>query len=108
MGSSRAASWVVAVLSQLGIVGTVLIAWLVGVLLKDMVSSKDVYPDTKTLALASGARASVLASLAAAAVSGGSADPGLIFFIALAIVTVTRRQATMVEPREARLRHSVR
>jgi hypothetical protein len=108
MGSSRAASWVIAVLSQLGIAGAALIASLVGVLLKDMVSSKAVFPDRKTLALVSGARASVLASLAAAAVSGGSADPGLLFFIALAVVTVARHPVTAVHPRDNRLRHSLR
>jgi hypothetical protein len=92
MGSSRAASWVIATLSQLGVIGTFLVACLVGVLLWDMVSSKTVYPDKETLALVSAARASVLASLATAGVSGGSADPGLLFFIALAMVAVYRKR----------------
>ncbi len=92
LGSSRAASWVIAVLSQLGVIGTLLFACLVGVLLRDLVSPKLISRDRETLALVSGARAAALASLAAASVSGGSADPGLLFFIALAAVVVIRRR----------------
>jgi len=104
MGSSRAASWVVATISQLGTIGTLLMACLVGVLLRDMVSPKSVYPDMETLALASSARACVLASLAAAGVSGGSADPGLLFFIALAVVVASRKRQFVRHPESQSLR----
>jgi hypothetical protein len=91
LGSSRASSWLVAVLSQLGIPGTLLMASLVGVLLRDMIAAKPQHVDRRTLALVSGARASALASLAGASVSGAFADPGLLFFISLAVVDACRR-----------------
>jgi hypothetical protein len=93
LGSSRAASWVVAVLSQLGSVGALLMATLVGVLLWDLIAGKPGDDDRTSLALVRGARACVLASLAGASVSSGFADPGLQFFIALAIVVVYRKRA---------------
>ncbi len=91
LGSSRAASWLVAVISQLGLIGAVLIAGLVGVLIADAASPQPSHLDRETLALVSGVRAGALASLAGASVSSGFADPGLLFFIALAIVCVYRR-----------------
>jgi hypothetical protein len=91
LGSSRASSWLVAVLSQLGIPGTLLIAALVGVLVRDMMAAGPQHVDGQTLALVSGARASALASLAGASVSSGSADPGLLFFFALAVVGAWRK-----------------
>lgn len=91
LGSSRASSWLVAVISQLGVAGTLLMAALVGVLLRDLALPKPRAVDRRTLALTSGARAAALASLAAASVSNGSADPGLIFFIALAVVGARRK-----------------
>jgi len=101
LGSSRASSWVVAVISQLGVIGALLMATLVAVFLWDMVAPKSKNADRETLALVSGARSSVLASLAAASVSSGFADPGLIFFIALALVVVYRKGAAMPIPRSA-------
>lgn len=94
LGSSRASSWIVAVLSQLGVIGGLMLASLVGVLLWDMVSPRRDLGDKETLALVSGARACVLASLAGASIASGFADPGLLFFIALAIVVVHRKPAT--------------
>jgi hypothetical protein len=91
LGSSRAASWLVAVVSQLGVAGALLLAALVGVLLRDMAYPKPRHVDQQTLALVSGARAAALASLAAGSVSSGYADPGLIFFIALAVVCACRK-----------------
>jgi hypothetical protein len=92
LGSSRAASWIVAVVSQLGVIGALLMASLVAVLLWDMVAPKPKDADRKSLALVCGARACVLASLAGASVSSGFADPGLQFFIALAVVVVYRKR----------------
>jgi hypothetical protein len=103
LGSSRASSWPVAVVSQLGIVGALLMAALVGVLVRDMVLPKAQGLDRRTLALVSGARAAALAGLAAASVSSGFADPGLVFFIALAVVGACRKGelAASAERRQA-------
>jgi hypothetical protein len=91
LGSSRASAWPVAVVSQLGIVGALLMSALVGVLLRDLVSPQPRGVDQQTLALVAGARAAALASLAADCVSGGAAYPGLIFFIAVAVVGACRK-----------------
>jgi hypothetical protein len=91
LGSSRAASWIVATLSQLGVVGGILMAGLVCVFLRDLVAPKPRYATSDATALASSARATALASLAAASVSSGSADPGLLFFISLGIVVAYRK-----------------
>jgi hypothetical protein len=91
LGSSRASGWPVAVLSQLGIVGALLITALVVVLLHDLAAPKPRGLDRKTQALVSGVRSAALAGLAGASVSGGFADPGLIFFIALAVVGASRK-----------------
>jgi hypothetical protein len=90
LGSSRASSWAVAVIAQLGIIGTLLMAVLVAVLLHDMAAPKPQGVDRKILALTSGVRAAALAGLAAGSVSAGYADPGLIFFVALAVVGACR------------------
>lgn len=91
LGSSRASSWIIAVLSQLGVIGSMLMAALVGALLWDMFAAKRRDTDPRHLALACGLRSCVLASLAGASVSSGFADPGLQFFIALAVVAVFRK-----------------
>ena len=94
LGSSRASSWIVSFLSQLGVIGSVMMVFLVAVLVWDMVSSKRALANKSTWALASAVRSSALASLAGASFSSGSADPGLLFFIALAIVVVHRKPST--------------
>lgn len=103
LGSSRASSWVVAVLSQLGAIGALMMASLVGMLLWDMISSKRANIDRETSALIAGARSSVLASLAGASVASGFADPGLVFFIALAIVVVHRKRPSLDSARRPSL-----
>jgi hypothetical protein len=91
LGSGRAASWLVAVVSQLGVAGALLMAALVGVLILDLALPRPQGLDRETFALVSGARAAALASLAAASVSSGFADPGPIFFVALAVVGACRK-----------------
>jgi hypothetical protein len=93
LGSSRASSWAIAVLSQLGVVGAALMALLVGVLVWDLFFPKGDEADVSFTALAAGARAATLAALCAATIAGGSADPGPPFFVALAIVAVRRSGA---------------
>jgi hypothetical protein len=93
LGSSRTSSWVIAVLSQLGVIGALAVASLLGVLLKDLISPRREGVSDETLALVSGARSCVLASLAGASVASGFADPGLLFFVALAMVVTHRKDA---------------
>lgn len=92
MGSSRASSWPIAVVSQLGVVGAVILAGLLGLLLTGL-GKLAPHVDPRTRAIVSSARACSLAALLTASISGGSADPGIIFFVALAVVATARAQA---------------
>lgn len=91
MGSSRSSSWVISVFSQLGIIGALMIGALVAFLVTGM-NGLDGTLDKKSIALAKSARASALASLLTSSISGGSANPGVIFFIALALAIICRER----------------
>jgi hypothetical protein len=89
-GSSRTSSWVIAVLSQIGLVGAVMMAALVAEFFRKIQPAGPTQADIEMSALAASARASALAGLAAASVAGGTADPGLVFFVSLAVVLAWR------------------
>lgn len=89
MGSSRASSWPVAVLSQLGLVGTILMALLLAVTVRGLGSLEWRAPP-RTVAIVASVRAAALASLVAASMINGTPDPGLPFVIALVAITAVR------------------
>jgi len=91
-GSSRASSWPIAVLSQLGLFGSLMMAILLGVLVSGMGRMRK-WVDPETDAVVTSVRNASLAGIIASSVSGGSADPGILFFIALAVVSATRVRA---------------
>nr|WP_246548449.1 O-antigen ligase family protein [Ancylobacter oerskovii] len=91
LGSSRSSSWVIAVLSQLGLIGSVLLGLLVGLIAWP--GRRRAWGDPpvgsqarRVIALHDGVRAAALTLLLAATIGGGSADPGVLFFISLATV----------------------
>ncbi|WP_172352163.1 hypothetical protein [Mesorhizobium sp. NZP2298] len=91
-GSSRASSWPIAVLSQLGFFGSLMLAMLLGVLTRGLSGVQQwVAPETAAVALS--IRNAAFAGIIANSVSGGSADPGPLFFIAIAVVSATRVSA---------------
>jgi hypothetical protein len=92
LGSSRASSWPIAVISQLGLIGALLMATLLFVLLRGM-GTLERYIDPETAAVVASVRASALAIVAAASLTGGSADPGMVFFIAIAVISSARATA---------------
>ena len=92
LGSSRASSWPIAVLSQLGVIGMLSLVTLVVVLARGM-GKLGVWVDPETNAIVSSVRASALASLVSGSLVSGSADPGMIFFISLAVVIACRTRA---------------
>lgn len=91
-GSSRASSWPIAVLSQLGVFGSLMMAILVGVLVSGIGRLRE-WVDPETEAVVTSVRNASLAGIIASSLSGGSADPGILFFIALAVVSATRVRA---------------
>ncbi|MDJ1157095.1 hypothetical protein QNA08_02435 [Chelatococcus sp. SYSU_G07232] len=91
-GSSRASSWPVAVLSQLGFIGSLMVVTLLAVLCRRIQRPVAASVDPAVVALHDSVRACALVTLLAATISGGSADPGLLFFIALAVVLACREK----------------
>ncbi|TPI81973.1 hypothetical protein [Mesorhizobium sp. B2-8-9] len=88
-GSSRASSWPIAVLSQLGFFGSLMMAMLLVTLARGLSGVRQwVAPETD--AVVASIRNASFAGIIANSVSGGSADPGILFFIALAVVSATR------------------
>lgn len=85
LGSSRASSWIVAVISQLGLIGSLLLAAMTYQIISKRWVRMSANGDEETQAIARSLRSAVLASLVAATVAGGGADPGLLFFIGLAV-----------------------
>lgn len=90
-GSSRASSWVIAVLSQLGVVGSAMMGVLLVVVARGAGEFKG-WIDPETEAVTASVKACALTGLVAASLVSGSADPGMVFFIALAVVCVARTQ----------------
>jgi len=89
-GSSRASSWAVAVLSQTGMVGSLLFAILLLRFVRPLRLRRG--DDVGLVAFYRGARACGLAGIVAVSVSGGNADPGLLFFLSLAVCSACWRR----------------
>lgn len=96
-GSSRASNWFVAVLSQLGLVGALLQLALLIPFFKRVAQPPRSSPTFEVYVLHESLRACALATMVAGAVAGGSADPGLLFFVALAGLLAC--QATLARER---------
>jgi len=88
-GSSRASSWVIAVLSQTGVVGTAMMAILLFRVTAGVGRAGEVL-DPAAQATIAGVRAAALASIFAASIISNSADPGILFFIAFAVICSAR------------------
>ncbi len=94
MGSSRTSSWLVASLAQFGFLGFGLLLVLVGILLRGLGGVDPRSISERDYCVTRAARAAALTSLIGASVASASADPGLLFFISLAILDSTRARAT--------------
>ncbi|RWC98125.1 MAG: hypothetical protein E5V58_04475 [Mesorhizobium sp.] len=103
-GSSRASSWPIAVLSQLGFFGSLMMALLLGVLVSGIGRVRE-WVDPETDAVVTSVRNAALAGLVASSVSAGSADPGILFFIAFAVVATARVRARRAMAAFERTRH---
>ncbi|RWP21155.1 MAG: hypothetical protein EOR00_03110 [Mesorhizobium sp.] len=89
LGSSRASSWPIAVLSQLGLFGAAMMIVLLAMLVRGLRGGRGrLDPDVD--AIGSSVRACALSALVAGSLAGGSADPGIVFLVPLAVVLVSR------------------
>ena len=91
LGSTRSSSWAVSVLGQLGLLGTLMMLSLVGLLLFGA-RGQPPAPLLAEHAVVMSARSGALGSLLAASIAGSGADPGLWFFLALALELVYRQR----------------
>ena len=89
-GSSRSSNWAVAVMSQLGLIGMILQLALIVPFLRHVPRPGRLDPSQDIFALHQSLQACGLALLVSAVIAGGSADPGLLFFVALAGILVCR------------------
>ena len=94
MGSSRSSSWIVSVLSQLGIIGTFAILALVAVTFRGIGGRRSTPETLEIFALASATRAAVAATLLARCIAGSGADPAVFFFLSLATVIACRQHVS--------------
>lgn len=90
LGSSRASSWVIAVLSQLGILGTLAFGALTWQILRRPFAKRPAPELMEIAATCRGLRAAAFATMVALVTSAGNADPGIMFFTALATSMVGR------------------
>jgi hypothetical protein len=105
-GSSRASSWPIAVLSQLGLFGAIMMAILLGVIVRGL-GRYSARVDPETEAVVTSVRNCALASIVSGSLVSGTADPGIVFFIAVAVISATRvrarwaRDATRPSPEQS-------
>jgi hypothetical protein len=92
LGSSRASSWIIAVMSQMGLLGAMLMATLLWEISRGVGRPSSGQIDPEMRALHDSVRACALAWIVGASIMSGSADPGLLFFVALATVLACRTQ----------------
>lgn len=94
IGSTRASSWLIAVLSQFGVIGSALLAVMVWVLAVGVhrpgPDLKIAAPQHSILQMAASVRAAAIAGLLARILAGGNADPGLLFMASVGFILATR------------------
>jgi hypothetical protein len=93
-GTSRTTSWPVAIVSQLGIIGTLLILALIVTFMRGLLDRNTRDLDQPSLQLARSAQALALGSFAPLLVTGSSIDPGVLAFVALALLASVRARTS--------------
>lgn len=91
LGSSRASSWIIAVISQLGVAGALGFTAIIYAVLRAPIHARAVgiKATTKPAGLIRGARAAAFATIVSGSISGAAADPGMTAFLFFAIAITT-------------------
>lgn len=91
LGSSRASSWLIAVISQLGFAGALVFIFIICAVLQAPIHARAVgiEASTKPAGLIRGARAAALATIVSGSISGAAADPGITAFLFFAVAIAT-------------------
>jgi transposase len=90
LGSSRASSTFVAILSQLGVAGALLFGFAFIDIARNPVRRPPEPADAELVALCQALRSAGVAIIVAGAISSGGADPGILFYVTLAGLLVGR------------------
>jgi len=98
LGSSRSSSWIINVIAQLGVVGALLMFFLVVRIFNGVGSADKIGKNREIADIASGVRSAAIASMVATSISGAAAGPSVVFFIALAAIDEAHRQLAMRKP----------
>lgn len=102
MGSGRSSSWIISVLSQFGVIGTAMMGYLVYDIARGLSPYSTVGVPPEITGLVDGARASALAALVVGSIGGSGADPGILFFVSLAVVLSCRSLVAQAAVRRER------
>lgn len=97
LGSSRASSSAIAILSQLGVIGAGLILVLLADLARPIPRAQGDPNAQELRAICNSLRTTAFATTIPAAIAGGGADLGIVFYIALAGVVVGRRRLRQMQ-----------
>ncbi len=114
IGSTRTSSWLVAVVSNLGLLGSIGMAATLAVLIYGLAGTSRLNQEPSVTATADGCRAAALASIVAASLTSASPDPGVFYFFALAVIVATRHRRKIetapvfaaIDPSASRLRRA--
>lgn len=99
LGSSRASSSVIAILSQLGAIGAFLILLLVVDMARPIPRPSGDPQAQELWAICDSLRTTGVVTIVPSAIAGGGADPGIVFFIALAGVVAGRSRLRQMRPK---------
>ncbi len=94
LGSTRSSSWALSILAQLGVIGGAAFLIAVGVLISCLLRKRSGLVGD----LAQAASGAALAGLVALSAGGGNADPGVVFFVALASAAACLSRSSMRTP----------
>lgn len=90
VGTARPSSWLIAVLTQLGVIGSALMVAMLFVVARGLYGRDVSELDPQARVLVNAMRSAGLGSLVGGLITGSSVDPGIVIFLALAVISAVR------------------